>query len=191
MATFLDIGLLSHISIIFPMLLVYVLVYAILQTLKPLGGDKGIDSIVALCIAAIVLFSEGAIGIINYVAPWFAIIFIFIFFMITGFRLMGTSSKAITEVMDSWGTLHYWLLSLGILIMIGALSNVFGPELSPHGSDYNQTGTSGTVVSTNETGQGYQATVRDILFHPRVLGLALILLIIVFTIRVLTEPSKG
>ncbi|MBW2995074.1 hypothetical protein KY312_01875 [Candidatus Woesearchaeota archaeon] len=183
MVTFLDIGLLQHVSIIFPFLLVFVVVYAMLQWLKPLGDDKGINSIIALCVAALLLFSKDAVGIVNYIAPWFAILFIFGFFVITLFRLVGAPSKAIEEVMSHWGTLHWWLFALGLLIMLGALSEVYGPQLSPYG-ELNET--TGELVEE----EGYKATVTKILFHPRVLGLGLILIIITFAIRLLTEPSK-
>jgi hypothetical protein len=194
MVTFLDIGLLQHVSIIFPFILVFAVTYGILQFLKPLGDDKGINSLIAVCIAAILLFSQSAVRIINYAAPWFAVLFIFFFFMILLFRQVGAPSEAIEKVMSSWGTVHWWLLALGILIMLGALSEVYGPRLSPYGEvNVTQEGevVSGVVDETGKPVEGdYRTELTKILFHPRVLGLALLLIIISFAVRVLTEPAK-
>jgi hypothetical protein len=169
-------------------LIVFVVVYGVLQWFKPLGEDKGINSIIALCIAALLLFSRDAVGIVNFIAPWFAILFIFFFLGITLFRLVGAPSSAIEATMSKWGTLHWWLLALALLIMMGALSEVYGPRISPYGEE-NLTETT-EVIEEGEP-EGYKSRVTSILFHPRVLGLVLILLIVVFAIRVLTEPVKG
>jgi hypothetical protein len=188
MVTFLDIGLLQHISIIFPFLLVFVVVYGILQWLKPLGDDKGINSIIAACLAAILLFSKNAVSFINYIAPWFAILFIFGFFMILLFRSVGAPSEAIEKVMSHWSTIHWWMLALGILIVLGALSEVYGPDISPYGEEGNRT----VVVDGKEMPEeSYKGQLTKILFHPRVLGIALVLIILSFAIRMLTEPAKA
>jgi hypothetical protein len=89
--------------------------------------------------------------------------------------------------MKSWGTIHWWLLAIGLLILIGGLSEVYGPKISPLGGEANVT----TAVTTNVTAQpgqpGYRQEIIQTLTHPRVLGLVLLLLIITFAIKTLTE----
>jgi len=189
MASFLDIGLLQSVSIIFPFLLVFIVTYALLMALKPLGDDKGINSIIALCVAALLLFSADAVNLVKYISPWFAIFFIFIFFLITMFRLTGTPSEAIEGVMKSWGTIHWWLLAIGILILLGGLSEVYGPKISPLGEGANVTAEHAATTTGNLTAgePGYKQTIINTLTHPRVLGMVLLLLIITFTIKTLTD----
>jgi len=99
---------------------------------------------------------------------------------------MGAPSGAIEKLMSSWGTVHWWLLALAVLIMLGALSEVYGPRISPYG-ELNET----AIAEGEPVQEGYKETLTKILFHPRVLGLALVLIIIAFAIRVLTEPGKA
>ena len=59
MATFLDIGLAQHFSVIFPVLFVFVIVFALLEKSKILGDNKGLHSLIALCLAIMLLFVPG------------------------------------------------------------------------------------------------------------------------------------
>ena len=56
MATFLDIGLAQHFSVVFTILLVFVIVFAVLEKSKILGGNKGLHSLIALSLAMLMLF---------------------------------------------------------------------------------------------------------------------------------------
>ena len=78
MATFLEIGALRYFSIIFPALLVFVVVYALFEKLKILGENKSIHAIVAIVLAFMVLLIEDIANLINFISPWFVLMFIFV-----------------------------------------------------------------------------------------------------------------
>ena len=185
MATFLDIGLLQHFSIIFPFIFVFAVVFAVLEFIKPFGekSDRGINSLIALCIAGMLLFSPQMIELINFMAPWFVLLIVFILFVLMMFRFMGTPEKSIVKVMSKWDTLHWFILIFAIVILIAGAGKVYGPGLASLTAN-------GTPVEEIEgveptEPQTFGDNVWAILFHPKVLGLIFILLIASFTIRLM------
>src|SRR3989339_1305105 len=91
MATFLDIAGLQQFSSFFVFIFVWLAVYAILTYSKILGDHKGIHILIGLVIALFVLFSPIATGTIEYIAPWFAVVFIFVIFVTMALKLFGAS----------------------------------------------------------------------------------------------------
>jgi len=161
MATFLDIGGLEQFSVIFVFIFVWLAVYAILTYTKILGENKGIHIVIGLIIALLVLFSPIATGTIEYIAPWFAVVFIFVIFTTIALKLFGATG------MESLGSLRLITFVVIILILVvGALSYVRQQI---------------TVPGENETSVDYGKT-TTILFHPKILGVMFILVIAVFTI---------
>lgn len=178
-------GLLEKFSIIFPFLLILVLVYAVLGVTKILGDNKGIHAIIALAIAFITLFSTPARDIINLMSPWFVVLFIFLVFVLMAFRLFGDVDFMTVLGGDSGKTITMWVLALALVIGLGSVAYVvFGHGGSTAAATENQTAAGtppapveGAVASVG--GQAFWST----LVHPQVLGLALILLIAMFTLQ--------
>ncbi len=188
MATFLDIGLLKSVSIIFPFLLVFVGVYAVLTKVPVLSKDKGINSIIALCVAALTLLSKDAVNVILIITPYFLLLMLIIFFVI--FALQFASGEGVKIGLgQKWDTFHWVIFIAVILILLYGLSAVFGPRLSegPQGPTVTG-GISGEGPLLQPPGSsGFEAGAREILFHPKVLGAALLLLIATFTVMKLGE----
>ena len=83
MATFLDIGILENFSIVFVFLLIFTIVYAILEYSSPFGkGKKGLHGIISLAVAFLIIISKPAVLLVTYLTPWFIVLFMFIFFML-------------------------------------------------------------------------------------------------------------
>jgi len=161
MATFLDIAGLQNFSSIFVFIFVWLAVYAILSYSKILGDNKAINVIIGLVIALLVLFSPIATGTIEYIAPWFAVVFIFVIFASIALKQFGATG------MESLGSLRIITFVVIILILIvGALSYVRQQV---------------TVPGDNETSIDYSKT-TTILFHPKILGILVVLIIAIFTI---------
>ena len=161
MATFLDIAGLEQFSIFFVFIFVWLAVFAILGFSKILGDNKGIHIIIGLIIALLVLFSPLATGTIEFIAPWFAVIFIFVIFITIALKLFGATG------VESLGSLRLITVVVIIIItLVGALSYI-RQQVS--------------VPGDNETSADYTKSTA-ILFHPKVMGIIFVLIIAVFTI---------
>ena len=160
MATFLDIAGLQQFSSIFVFIFVWLAVYAILTYSKILGENKGIHIVMGLIIALMVLFSPIATGTIEYIAPWFAVVFIFVIFATIALKLFGAGTETLVSLR------LVTMVVILIVLTIGALSYVRQQI---------------TVPGDNETSIDYGKT-TTILFHPKVLGILFVLIIAVFTI---------
>ena len=185
MATPLDIGLLQNFQIIFPFLLVLVMVYAIMSTTKIFGDSKGLYAFLAFVLAVFTLFSPVAVKTINTMAPWFVLLFIFSIFLLIAFQVFGVSQDKITSIVTSkryGSTFFYWVIALVLIIAIGSLTSVLSEEKALE--TLSQTGNA--TVSADDEEFGFFQTI----FHPKVLGMAVLLLIAVFTIRNLTSYEE-
>jgi hypothetical protein len=187
MATFLDVGLYQHFYVIFPVLLVFVTTFALLQKSKMFGDNKGLHSLIAICIALLMLFSPGVIAVISIMAPWFVLLFIFVLLIILGFKFLGVEDKSILDVVNSWGTIHWFLLFFAIIIFIGAIASVYGSSMLPYSAGGNAVTVDGNT--TTSTGD-FNANVGRTIFHPKVIGLVFILSVATFTIKLIAQGPK-
>jgi len=170
MATFLDISGLEHFSKFFVFLFVWLVIYALLQYTKVFGEAKenqAIGVILGLIVALFVLFSPIATGIIQYIAPWFAVIFVFIILAGIGLKMMGASSSDIggTHIKTMIGVV------IVIVLIIGSLSYVRDNI---------------TVPGDNETEADYTES-SNFIFHPSILGAIFILIVAIFTVALLAK----
>ena len=187
MATFLDIGLLKAVAVIFPFLLVFVGVYAVLSKVSILSKDKGINSIIALCVAALNLLSTDAVNVILIITPYFLLLMLIIFFVIFALQFASGEGVKVGLASGPWSTFHWVIFISIILILLYGLSAVFGPKLA-EGQSLTPSipGEPGSIQPTTSTGT-FESGAKDVLFHPKVLGAALLLLIATFTVMKLGE----
>ncbi len=196
MATFLDLGLLTHFAAIFPFLLVFVVSYAILVKFKVFSEENSINAIISFALAAMTLFSRPAQALIVTASPWFIVLFMMILFVILAYRLIGVRDEQITSVMESeFGAPHWFIIVIVALILIGSIGVVFGPGLLEDRVEPNIPGVPSVTPSSGASGAGaappsapndqFTKNVTDVLFHPKVIGFASLMLIVVFAIRTL------
>jgi len=192
MATFLDIGLVQHFAVIFPILLVFVIVFALLEKSKMLGENKGMHALIALCIAMMMLFVPGITQVIAVMAPWFVLMFLFVFFFFFLLMAFGVKWEKISEYASKdWETPHWFLLVIGIVIFVGAIATVYGSSLLPFSQE---PGTAAQInategATTTDTGS-FNQNVGRVLFHPKTIGLIFLLMVGSLTIRLLAGGSK-
>jgi hypothetical protein len=194
MATFLDIGLVGHFGVIFPVLLVFVIVFALLEKTKILGDNKGLHSLIALCIAIMILFVPGLTTVIAIMAPWFVVLFLLITFFLLLLMAFGTKWTSIVGVASSWQTPHWFLLIIALVVFVGALAQVYGGSMLPYSESE-----VGSNVSVSEEGEvegastdtgDFNRNVGRVIFHPKTLGLVFLLMIGSLTIRLLAGGAK-
>ncbi len=180
MASFLDITLLNEFSNIFVILFVFTATYGVLMFRKPLGGDKGVNALLAFAVSLIFIFSQDAIDIIKDTVPWFIILMIALVFVLIVTQSVGSSLPE--PLLKSLGT---WILVISIFILLLNISLRIGQEAGPFLGNGNQTvdpdnvqAGEGGDVATGSYAQNLGAT----LFHPKVLGMMLVLLVGVFAV---------
>ncbi len=197
MPTFLDLGLLKHVEIIFPFILVWVIVYSILQWRKVLGDNQSLNSIVAFVVALMTLFAPPVILIIKYMTPWFAMLLIFAVFMILFFRFFGVSEDAVANIFlksEYSVVASYWILVMSLLVLGLAIGQVFfsgtsvyvgeGEAVSPAESLITAISGEDSADISVASGRGdvnFAATI----FHPKVLGMLFVLVIASLAIKLL------
>jgi hypothetical protein len=188
MATFLDIGLVSHFQVVFTVLLVFTIVYAILEKSKMLGDNKGLHALIALSISMMMLFVPGVTQVVGIMAPWFILMFLAIIFFLILLLAFGTKMETITGWSSDWVTGHWVLLIIGIIIFLGAIGSVYGGSLLPYTNDQTSesinTSTMGSDTGTN-TGD-FNSNVGRVIFHPKTLGMILLLIIGSLAIKLMT-----
>lgn len=185
MATLLDIGLFQHFSVVFSFLLVFAIVYSALLYLKLFGKetDKGISALIALAVSSLFLFSPSLVSLVNFLAPWFVVLILLIFFVVLLYRFAGAPQESIVNAMKSWGSLHWFIIVLVLIIVLAGIGQIYGPGLAELTSGGNDTVVVEDGVSTAP--QNFSDKIWSIIFHPKVLGLIFILIIASFVIRLM------
>lgn len=183
MATVLDVGLIQYFDVIYPVVLVFALVFAILQKTKALGAIKALDAVVAIVVAFTILLSRSIIDLINFMIPWFTIAIIFFVMLLLIFQVFGAKEENIFEYMKGDKAVGWTIVGIAIVIMVAAGANVFGQDLVVAGGyatgEINET--SGVATTDFET------NIYATLFHPKVLGLIVLFGIAIFAVALLSS----
>lgn len=182
MATILDFGLLQGFSFIFPVLLVFSFVFAVLQKTEVIGKTMGINALVAIVAAFMVLLSDTITQMINFMVPWFTVTIIFLILLILVFQLFGGKDMDLKKAIEDT-TLRWTLIGIGLLIIIAAFGQVLGQKLTESSFQVNETiVTDGSSAGTASFSQNITAT----LFNPKVLGLMIVFAIAIFTVALMS-----
>jgi len=191
MATILDLGLLQSFDVIFPVILIFALVFAILQKTKIVGDSLGINSIIAVAVAFMALLSENVIQVVKFIVPWFIIAIIFFLLIILVFQVFGAKESDIFNYIKGDKAIGWVIIGVGIVIIFAAFANVLGQQLT----EASLQGAQGANASTTSIGSSsvatgnFQQNIYSTLFHPKVLGLLILFGIAVFAVALLTGPA--
>lgn len=184
-------------SHIFSFLLVLFIVYALLQKSKLLGENKSLHAIIAFAVAMMVALSKPVVMIINNMAPWFVILMFFIIFLLVIIKIFGYEDKTIMDAIGERDYIITTIVILGIIILGGALASVFGQGLLSSGDEVGSAGVE-TPAGTGEgiptdgdvDGGSFEENLLSTLFHPKILGLIIIILISMFALKFLTDEGE-
>lgn len=199
MATFLDIGLVSHFDVIFPILFVFVAVFAFLEAKQPFGENKGVNSLVALTLAFMFAASGFATNVIENMAPWFVVMFVFIVFMLMAYKFMGATDANIADVLKGKPGISWAVFVVSIIILIAALASSFGEELLEREGVFNESKAdysggdldvrSNDDLAKSTATSSFETNLKNTLIHPKILGMILVFLIMMFTIVFMAGKS--
>ena len=161
MATFLDVTGLQHFTSIFVFLFVWLVIYAVLLMTKVLGENKFVHALVGLLLGIFVLLSPVATSIVADVAPFLAMVFLFVILVSVASKMLGGDFEAFSSIKGVFLVFIVLIVIIASAVKIRENTNV--PEKT-------QTDLSKTV---------------NLIFHPTFLGTVLILAIAVFTVALL------
>jgi len=184
MATFLDIGLLEHFSIIFYLIFIFVLLYAILTITKVLGENKNLNAMLALALALILSLSGTTRDLISFVTPTFFIFIFFAFFAVLIYKFLGASDDDVKSIIGTKSGTRGFILIIILIIILSSFGKIF--FTGPISSDVNET----TAVNASAVGTKGESALAATLTHPKVLGLVLILFIGAYAMSYLSKQSS-
>ncbi len=187
----LDLGILNYFSVIFPALLVFVLVYAVLEKTKLLGESKSVHALTAIVVAFIVMLSRDILEIINFGAPWFIMVFVFGVLLVLLYKFMGASDADLSALIRTDRPIQWFIFAIGILIVITSISHVFGQRLLEDEASGENITISEARERAKEAADGtdYGSELHKTFFNSKVLGLIFIFLVAVFTIALITRDT--
>lgn len=184
MATLLDIGALEHFEGLFPFLLVMVVLYAFLSRTDWFGERKGLAAIIAVLAGFMTVVSDIAIKTVNLMAPWFVLLIVFTVFFMLAYMVFGYNTKDITDfISKGGGGVGNWVMAIMIIIGVGSLMFVVNEEVGVRGLAEDGEAAAQPAPESGEFG------FWETLFHEKVLGLTLLLLVSFFTIKYMSETS--
>ena len=170
MATVLDLGLLQMFEPIFAVLFVFALMLAILQKTKALTESVGINGLIAVVIAFMVLMSETLVSMINFMIPWFTVAIIFFVLLLLVFQVFGAKDADFASAVKDKG-LMWTLIGVGLVILLAAIGSVIPEDIGPN------------LASDNTVTEGsFSANLTETLFNPKVIGIIVIFLVAMFAV---------
>ena len=189
MTTFIDISIIKNFSTIFSFILVFVLVYALLEWFKIFGeGQKSIHALIAMVIAFFVCISSGVLVFIQTFTPWFMMFILLVFFILFAVRMFGIQTSEIQTAFHNKGSILTWIIIFTVLILLFSLGAGFGQQSLDQGQKNGTTVSVNTGNTTSPTDTGsFQQNLYNTIFHPKVLGLLLIMLIVVVAMLLITD----
>ena len=155
MATVLDLGLIRAFDAIFPVILAWAIVFALLQETKVITESVSINAVLAVVAALMVLLSDSAIEIINFTMPWFTVIIIFFVILMLTFQVFGLKDSDFSSIIKDQAVYMSVLGLIGLVVVIG-LATVFGQDLTSESF----VDESGTVI-VNEDGTTSSSNYND------------------------------
>lgn len=178
MASFLDIGILDYFAPAFVWLLVFGVLFAILEKTKVFGEKTGINSLVAFSISLLFLLTPDLVNIVKVITPWFTILFIFVLMIVLLFLFVGVKESEISGAFSERGMVWIILMIMFVIFFYG-LTQVYGAQIQ-------------TIYGGAEAGADASVSqqVGKILFHPRVLGMVILLLIASQAVRFISSSIR-
>lgn len=184
MVTFLDIGLLKAFDLVYAFIFVWAIVFAVLQKTKVIGESAGINAIISVAAAFMVLLSGKVVEMINFMIPWFTVAIIFFLLVILVFQIFGLKEADVAHAAKDKGV--YWtLIGVFILIVVASFSTVFGQSFLEAGAQVS--GQPAAEEMPGTTGKSFEQNVTATLFHPKVLGMIVLFAIAIMAVALLTQ----
>lgn len=170
MVTPLSTELLEFVLPVFSFILIYAILFAILQKSKIFGDTTGINAWVAFAISVIFVLTPGAMQFVREIAPWFVVLVFIGFSLLLIFMFFGTKEEKIAKLAED-ATVQWIIFIIAIIIVVAGLIRVFGPIFGQ--------------PSTAEGGAGRE--IQRSIFNVKVLSTVILLVIASFAVKFISQ----
>jgi hypothetical protein len=169
MASIMDIGLLEYFTPVFVFALVWIITLAILEKTKLFGDNQAIHWVISFCMAVLVVVIPGLTDVIKIMTPWFIVLFIFMTLLVLIFLFMGVKGDTVAGVFGQ-NQFVIWIVILVALGIFGfAMMQVYGDSIQN--------------ITNPDDDTGLNGQIGQILFHPKIMAMVLILVIAGLIVR--------
>lgn len=188
MATVVEVGLVSFFSPILVFLFVYAIVFALLEKTKMLGDRMGINAVVAFVFGLLFVMVRQAREVLTTAIPWVLLVIALLILVFMIFYFAGVPEKEMAKPFIA-GPMAWVIGVIIAIIFIVALGQVFGDQVRSiyAGTDGGDSvdGEGGTSSGT----LGLAQEIGEIIFHPKVLAMILILVIAALAVRFISAKT--
>ena len=181
----LDISLLNFLSPLITFLLIWGIVYAILEKSQLLKGTSPFHAFLGFVIALLFSFTPKAVEFIETITPWMVVLFVVVILILVLFLSMGWTESSFQDAMGE-PVMRWTIIIIVLIILVSSLTQVFAPAFSEEGS-----GGGSSIVNGEEVSDTVGEEVRKAVFSPKVLGAVFLLIIAAFVIRLLSPAIEG
>ncbi|MBW2979038.1 hypothetical protein KY307_00030 [Candidatus Woesearchaeota archaeon] len=176
----------NYIAILLPALLIFVVVYALLSKTETFGKNKAFAAAVAIIAAFLGILFKDVLVIINFMAPWFVVIFIFLVLLLVLLMILGVKEETIAEFVSKNKGFQMLIIAIALIIFFAALGYVYGERLLPVTAE--KAPVEAKAITTGEAGT-FKENVFKVIFNTKVLGALFILIVAIFAIVLLTREK--
>jgi hypothetical protein len=209
MATLLDAGILAYFGPVFVILFLFIIIYGILEYIKPFGASKmGLHAILALAVSLVFMMSGLSVNVVKSMVPWFLVAIIFLFFVIIMIRMFNVGEGDLRAIISNT-SVYPWIVIFAIIVLLASLFSAFGQTVLEKGTgtngggttNYTAGGTAGggsggssvlipdTPGTRSTTTSSFSTNLMNTLRNPRVLGMVFIFLVGAFAMFFLTKAA--
>ncbi|MEK6967152.1 MAG: hypothetical protein AABX51_00820 [Nanoarchaeota archaeon] len=190
MASILDLGLIDQFSSVFAVIFIFLIIYAVLEVTKILGQNPGVHGLIALLIALMSATQPSALKVISNFSPFYVVFIMFLVFLFMAASFSGFKPDEVIAVIGGKQGGAVVFLIVTIVIMAFALSGVYGQSFLESFSKGNSGNTGGNITGSDTSTGSFSQNFGATLFHPKILGMILIMLIGTFAIALLTSGPR-
>ncbi len=191
MASVLDLGLIDQFSSIFAILFIFLIVFAVLESTNVLKAGHGVHGLIALIVALISATNTDALSVVTQISPFFVIVLVVIFFLFLATSFAGFKFDEVLSVIGGRDNASIWIILVTVIIVLFGLGNVYGQSFLKQTTIGQLTTEDGAVIgnqtSTDTNTGSFADNLANTIYHPKVLGMILVMLIGAFAIALLTR----
>ncbi len=189
MAIPLGLGLIDKFSVVFLALMIFAITYGVLSVSNIFKGAKNLYGIIALGVTFLALINSDFVRMLLMILPWIAMMILFFFFMFFILHFLGMDTDLILTVMGGEKKMStlWWVFGALIFLVVWSLGSIMGQRYLEQGPGVSDVTEISPAMNATTATNSFHQNLTNILFHPAVLGFAVILIIAMMALLMLTR----